>query len=1390
MDLALRLLCVLALDKFGDFVSDQVVAPVRETCAQTLGSVFHIMSPENVKKCVGTVIQLLGRGEWEARHGGLLAMKYLLSVRQDMMDEILPQVFDSIFARLKDPIDDVSAVAAAALVPVRDALVKTLPHAIEPTLNFLWDALLEIDDLTSSTSSILMLLSSLLTFGHLPDNQTTLDALLPRLWPFLSHSITAVRRSVLEALLIIVRMFPGVDWMQEQSFKTVLSLIFQRSLVETDPKVGLLLYDAWFEIVSRSTSAYLFPLSGNFIAGCICLMMHPAKFPFDSATSPVWVTVRHHKHSSGAADESESFEDKVFIGGYDLSEDPVIREKAVLSCRMSAARLLAVLCEHFTCCTESVSPNPMDCLSNLFLFHLNSKSSLQRTCIGLILQQWAKYREQSERRSDQRPAPALERCLCCLEEAVAYDEIGSPFARLQQDVRDFVSVLHHNSITLSDGEKYRSGSILSFEQISDLLTVDFPNALLTCDTKLKPVTRETVHEKSRILQKSLSETVKYQSSLVTVTSSVLASSVIAWNLLPEKLNPLIRPLMDCIRKEDNEQIQQMAATYLSRLLSSCPAPAPKVVKNLVTFACSDPIRTPVVGSKVSPPLSIKRSNSSSSSPSTPSTPVTPDSVFRSIIMLDKMQKSGERNGFRRSVSLTAKKNSTSEPVSSELTDESAESNREIVIATRGASAALVEIVRFFGDSISSRIPQLWNHFTVDVKGRVIDKAEDAQAVVQALQVIEVTAKYLHSSLQSHLCDLLPNLCLFAESVFPEVRHLTARCFAALSQVITFDAMTCIVDKLIPLLASPSNEVSRQGAIECIACTIESLGLKVVPYIVLLVVPMLARMSDQCEHVRLLATHCFAQLIQLMPLDNENRGESLDRSDLMLRKQEERRFLEQLLDPKKLENFSLPIPVKAELRSYQQQGVNWLSFLNRYKLHGILCDEMGLGKTLMSICILASDHFNKKASANFKALPSLVVCPPTLTGHWVFEVNKFVSEKHLTPLHYTGSPAERNKLKDKLKKQSAKPESDSGQSLVVASYDIVRNDIDFFSAIVWNYCILDEGHIIKNGKTKLSKAIKSLTANHRLILTGTPIQNNVLELWSLFDFLMPGFLGTEKQFVSRYSRPILQSRDAKSSSKEQESGVLAMESLHRQVLPFILRRMKEDVLKDLPPKIMQDYYCELSPLQARLYEDFAKSRVKQNMEKDLSGESGQLSTAEPKVASHVFQALQYLRKVCNHPKLVLTPQHPEFPKITAQLQQQDSNLSDVNHATKLCALRQLLLDCGIGTQNMGTSGNLTVVNQHRALIFCQLKSMLDIVEHDLLKVHMPSVSYLRLDGSIPPGSRHSVVHRFNNDPSIDILLLTTQVSIVNLDSSSDRIFSAGRRIGTESDGCRHGDFRGT
>lgn len=425
-------------------------------------------------------------------------------------------------------------------------------------------------------------------------------------------------------------------------------------------------------------------------------------------------------------------------------------------------------------------------------------------------------------------------------------------------------------------------------------------------------------------------------------------------------------------------------------------------------------------------------------------------------------------------------------------------------------------------------------------------------------------------------------------------------------------MTVIMDQVVPALSNIDSVVQRQGAAEAIACIVNRLQLKILPYVVLLVIPMLGRMSDMDPSVRLMATNCFATLIQLMPLDGTALEAPVLSADLLVRKQRDQKFLEHLFTPKSIPDVRIPEEITVELRNYQQAGVNWLWFLNRYKLHGILCDDMGLGKTLQTICVLAGDHKNRR-DAGEPDWPSLVVCPTTLTGHWLFELQRFVPESVLSAMKYVGLPANRKKLRGKMRRCD----------VVIVSYDMVRKDVDFFRKINWNYLVLDEGHIIKNGKTKCSKAIKLLVANHRLILSGTPIHNNVLELWSLFDFLMPGFLGTEKQFVTRYSRPILASRDAKSSAKEHEAGTLALESLHRQVLPFLLRRIKEDVLVDLPPKITQDLLCELSPLQEKLYEDFSKKHFKSDLQEVLNSGAGSVKGGENggSKTTHVFQALR-------------------------------------------------------------------------------------------------------------------------------------------------------------------------
>ncbi|EMP42146.1 hypothetical protein UY3_00533 [Chelonia mydas] len=1175
-DLVIRLLCVFALDRFGDFVSDE-----------------------------------------------------------DTINTLLPKVLPAIIEGLQDLDDDVRAVAAASLVPVVESLVHLQSQKVPFILNTLWDALLELDDLTASTNSIMILLSSLLTYPQVQkcSIQQSLTILVPRVWPFLHHTISSVRKAALETLF---------------------------TLLSTQDQV-------WLELLNKASVQYVVAAACPWMGAWLCLMMQPSHLPID-LNMLLEVKARSKEKAGGKLRQGQTQNKEViqeYIAGADsITEDLATRDYVVMRARVMAAKLLGALC----CCICDPSVNtvpqeikPAESLAQLLLFHLNSKSALQRISVALVICEWAALQKECK-------AVALSvqpRLLGVLSEHLYYDEIAVPFTRMQNECKQLISSLADAHIDIGNRVNY---SVFTIDQANELVTTVFNE--VTSAFNLNPNILQQLDSKRQQVQMTVTETNQEWQVLQLRVHTFAACAVVSLQQLPEKLNPVIKPLMETVKKEENTLVQNYAALCVAKLLQQCtsrsPCPNSKIIKNLCNSLCVDPHLTPLAACPAQPQSSHENSKGPNSERDGMHHTVT---KHRGIITLYRHQKAAFAITSRRGPTPKAPKAQIADlPTGSSgnLTPELDEAQKPYIVQRRGAEFALSTIAKHFGAEMVIGLPHLWDAMVGPLRNNI-------------------------------------NLNSFA--------------------------------------------------------VMEQLDVGIVPYIVLLVVPVLGRMSDQTDSVRFMATQCFATLIRLMPLEAGIPDPPNMSEELIQLKAKERHFLEQLLDGKKLENYKIPVPIKAELRKYQQDGVNWLAFLNKYKLHGILCDDMGLGKTLQSICILAGDHclraqeYARTKLVDSVPLPSLVVCPPTLTGHWVDEVSKFCSKEYLNPLHYTGPPTERARLQHQVKKHN----------LIVASYDVVRNDIDFFRNIKFNYCILDEGHVIKNGKTKLSKAVKQLTANYRIILSGTPIQNNVLELWSLFDFLMPGFLGTERQFAARYGKPILASRDARSSSREQEAGVLAMEALHRQVLPFLLRRMKEDVLQDLPPKIIQDYYCTLSPLQVQLYEDFAKSRAKCDVDETVSSASLSEETERPKLKAtgHVFQALQYLRKLCNHPALVLTTQHPEYKRTTEQLAAHNSSLRDIQHAPKLSALKQLLLDCGLGNGGSSESGTEAVVAQHRILIFCQLKSMLDIVEHDLLKPHLPSVTYLRLDGSIPAGQRHSIVSRFNNDPSIDVLLLTTHVGGLGL-----------------------------
>jgi len=495
----------------------------------------------------------------------------------------------------------------------------------------------------------------------------------------------------------------------------------------------------------------------------------------------------------------------------------------------------------------------------------------------------------------------------------------------------------------------------------------------------------------------------------------------------------------------------------------------------------------------------------------------------------------------------------------------------------------------------------------------------------------------------------------------------------------------------------------------------------IPYLSLLIVPLLRGMTDFNQAIRVRANQIFSISVRLFPL--EDGLTNFDQMPLQLKQQkiENQRILKQLIDPSLIADFDVSIEYNAQLRHYQKDGIKWLWFLRKFHLHGILADDMGLGKTLQSLLLIAASYHHSTKKEND---PSLIICPSTLVYHWQHEMNKFIPNSSLCPLVIDGNAKKRKKLFAQIK----------GKMIVIMSYNAMKSDIQSIKSKTWHYCVLDEGHFIKNAKSKNAICSKQICAKYRLILSGTPIQNNVLELWSLFDFLMPGFLGSETWFKQNFSFPISASYKAAKSSSNYSIGALKLEHLHKQILPFILRRLKCDVLKELPPKIIQDVEVSMSAIQRELYAQFVNS-------KDFTKS---------------MQSMQYMKKLVVHPKLVLNASHPLFHSTLQSLQSRNLSLESIEISTKFVALKALIQQCEIEKQSN---------DSHKMLVFVQYQQCLDLIESLLLIPFFPNLRYVTLSGKLSNSERFEAVQQFNDDASIKLMLLTVSVGGLGLNLMS-------------------------
>jgi hypothetical protein len=409
-----------------------------------------------------------------------------------------------------------------------------------------------------------------------------------------------------------------------------------------------------------------------------------------------------------------------------------------------------------------------------------------------------------------------------------------------------------------------------------------------------------------------------------------------------------------------------------------------------------------------------------------------------------------------------------------------------------------------------------------------------------------------------------------------------------------------------------------------------------------------------------------------------------------------RMQEAILHLEKLPQVEPPVNFQATLRHYQQLGYNWLYHMKEQGMGCILADDMGLGKTLQTLALL-----QKEQELGVRS-PSLIVMPTSLLYNWQREAGKFA------PLLRVHIHAGNSRTKD--------PSLFLQYDIVLTTYGIVRQDIAMLKPFPFHYVILDESQMIKNPESKTAQTIRQLLSRHRLSLTGTPIENTVMDLWSQMAFLNPGLLGSEHFFRTYYVNPIEKEKDAKQSAK-----------LRRILYPYILRRRKHQVERDLPERVEKLHYCEMSPEQGDYYEEVRSLYRNYLLELIYTG-------AWKKHRLNILAGLQQLRQIAIHPKMV---KPDEF---------------DLESSGKYREVRRLLDQIIEGKRS-------------KVLVFSQFVKMLDILREDLSARGIP---FNYLDGQTR--NRQAQVDDFQKNKDKQVFLISLKAGGVGLNlTAADYVF---------------------
>ncbi len=420
-------------------------------------------------------------------------------------------------------------------------------------------------------------------------------------------------------------------------------------------------------------------------------------------------------------------------------------------------------------------------------------------------------------------------------------------------------------------------------------------------------------------------------------------------------------------------------------------------------------------------------------------------------------------------------------------------------------------------------------------------------------------------------------------------------------------------------------------------------------------------------------------------------ELIDQNHLIKKDESFERYIHFIKNPEAY-NFIIPETTGKLMRGYQKKGFHWIKTFKALGLGGILADDMGLGKTLQMISAILADKEEGVQG------PSLVVVPSSLLRNWYEEVEKFAPQ--LKTLVIFGTPKEREELIHSIK----------DYDLVITSYPLIQKDVEKYKDITFNYYILDEAQHIKNPQSKNAKAVKEIKGRCRFALTGTPIENTLTELWSIFDFILPSYLGSYNDFKDKFENPII---------KDQEERAYA--NLTRHVKPFILRRMKGEVLKELPPKIEQVIYADLTREQKKVYLA-TLGKIRGEIDEELKSNGLQKSHIK------ILAGLTRLRQICCHPSLFIENYY--------------------NDSGKFSLLMEII--------------NERIEGGHRILLFSQFTSMLKIISQSLQE---QGICHQYLDGSTDVKERGGIIRDFNaGKGEVFLISLKTGGTGLNLTSA--------------------------